>query len=104
MSLPQEIINMILYKFGGMEHPLAKIIKEGFFYPEEEEWKENYDYWNKEYFWNLYCEKLSGKVCRCGFELTNGDWYNEVKVGCYKGNVVGCFKCDRYGDMSTDAN
>jgi len=28
MSLPLELINLILYKYGGLEHPTAKIIKD----------------------------------------------------------------------------
>jgi len=57
MTLPQELIDMILFKFKGLEHPTAKIMKEDYFEGELDYWKEFYDEWNKLYFNNFSYSK-----------------------------------------------
>ena len=57
MALPQELIDMILFKFKGLEHPTATIMKEDYFEGELDYWKEFYDEWNKLYFNNFSYSK-----------------------------------------------
>lgn len=89
MSLPQELINMILYKSEGLEHPTAKIMKEEYFHGDLDDWKIEYDEWNKEYFNDIWFSKPSGKVCCCGFKLTNGDLCHERDGD----HIIKCWKC-----------
>jgi len=89
MALPQELIDMILFKFKGLEHPISKMIKEDYFHGNLDDWKEDYDERNKLYFNDIWCSKDSGDTCCCGFKLTNGDWCNKKS----NGEVFGCFQC-----------
>jgi len=93
MTLPQELIDMILFKFKGLEHPTAKVMKEEYADYDLDFWKEDYDLINKQYFNDIWDNKLSGDTCSCGNDhLTNGDWCNKKS----NGEVFGCWKCSQY--------
>ena len=89
MALPQELIDIILFKFKGLEHPISKMIKEDYFHGNLDDWKEDYDERNKLYFNDIWCSKDSGEPCSCGNEITNGDWCNKKS----NGEIFGCWKC-----------
>ena len=84
MSLPQELINMILYKFGGMEHPVAKIFKEEL----------DLDYEEVEVFLDdtFLSIPLRKKCHGCdNTGLTKGDEGNVVMNS--DGHIIECWMC-----------